>query len=473
MSRTTSRRRTALLILGIAGAVTAFVFPNGSVGDALSLVEELQAADPRLISVEPLPEPMCELPVQSGGYRFQQVGRWATLAQGPVSAAAAAEARPDEAVRLAASQRKPLRVIRDPYPSYAAVAVDPANDEVILTDQNLFQILVYDRLANTPPTAALTEPKRVLGGLRSKIEFQSGVYVDPANGEIYGVNNDTVGAMVIFSRQAEGDVRPDRQLYAPQSFGIAVDEIAQEVFLTDQQDASVVVWKKTAQENDEPIRLLQGDHTGLADPHGIAVDPNNRLMFVTNHGGVHRKVPGGQLTGSPGGGRSEGKQNWPVGEHIPGSGRNLPPSITIHALDAQGDTPPLRTIVGTQTQLNWPTGVAFDPKRGEIYVANDGADSILVFSATASGNVAPVRILKGPKSLIKNPTGVAIDTKNDELWVANYGNHTATVYGPMAAGDTPPLRVIRSSPLNQPALIIGNPGALAYDSRREEILAPN
>ncbi|MBI4206448.1 MAG: hypothetical protein HY527_15615 [Betaproteobacteria bacterium] len=472
MSRTASWRRTAFLILGIAGAVAAFVFSSGSTGD-LSLVEELQAADPRLISIEPLPEPMCELPGEPGGYQFQQAGFWARLPQAPVSAAAAAEPRPDDATRLAASQRKPIRVIRDPYPSYAAIAVDPANNEVILTDQNLFQILAYDRLANTPPTASLTEPKRVLGGLRSKIEFQSGVYVDPNTGEIYGVNNDTVGALVIFSRQANGDSRPNRQLYTPQSFGVAVDEVAQEIFLTDQQDASVVVWKKTASENDEPIRLLQGDRTGLQDPHGIAVDSKNRLLFVTNHGDVHQKVPGGRLTSSPGGGRSEGKKNWPVGQHIPGSGQSLPPSITVHALDAQGDTPPLRTIQGDQTQLNWPTGVTFDPKRNEIIVANDGADSILVFSAAASGDVAPLRVLKGPKSLIKNPTGVAIDTKNDELWVANYGNHTATVYPPTATGDTPPLRLIRSSPLNRPALIIGNPGALAFDSRREEILVPN
>jgi hypothetical protein len=66
-----------------------------------------------------------------------------------------------------------------------------------------------------------------------------------------------------------------------------------------------------------------------------------------------------------------------------------------------------------------------------------------------------------------------VDTQNDELWVSNYGNHTATVYKTTAEGDTPPLRVIRSGPLGQLALMIGNPGALAYDSKREEILAPN
>jgi len=33
--------------------------------------------------------------------------------------------------------------------------------------------------------------------------------------------------------------------------------------------------------------------------------------------------------------------------------------------------------------------------------------------------------------------------------------------------------VIRSSPLGQEALSIGNPGAVAYDTKRDEILTPN
>jgi hypothetical protein len=36
-----------------------------------------------------------------------------------------------------------------------------------------------------------------------------------------------------------------------------------------------------------------------------------------------------------------------------------------------------------------------------------------------------------------------------------------------------PLRRIRSAPAGQRALVIGNPGAVGYDSKREEILVPN
>ena len=169
------------------------------------------------------------------------------------------------------------------------------------------------------------------------------------------------------------------------------------------------------------------------------------------------------------------KANWPLSldNSIPGSGKILPPSITVYSKSASGDTPPIRVIEGPKTQMNWPTGIAVEPVRNELFVANDGGDSILVFSADASGDVAPLRVIKGPKSMVSNPTGVYLDTKNEELWVANFGNHAATVYKPTANGDTPPLRVIRSAPLNRPVPGLGNPHPIAYDSKREEILVPN
>jgi hypothetical protein len=134
------------------------------------------------------------------------------------------------------SQRQPLRTIRDPYAAYSAVAVDNTHNEVVLTDENLFNLWVYDRTAGTPANGS-TEPKRIIGGLNTKIEFQCGLYVDPANGDIYAVNNDTIDTLVVFSRKAVGDVAPDRQLHTPHgTFGIAVDEEGKKLFLTVQHD---------------------------------------------------------------------------------------------------------------------------------------------------------------------------------------------------------------------------------------------
>lgn len=425
------------------------------------------AGDAQLVSYQPLPE-------MQGGEACLPIS--ASVSPNLVSAlwqqnqfsARAVTTEALQAGATATSTRRPLRVIRDPYAAYSSVAVDLERDEVVVTDENLFQILVYDRLANSSPTAR-TEPKRVISGLNTKIEFQCGLYIDQETGDIYAVNNDTMRTLLVFSRQAKGDVKPDRELATPQgTFGIAVDEEAQELFLSVQHDNAVVVFRKLASQQEAPIRLLQGDRTGLADPHGMALDTKNGLIFVVNHGSVRRTSPSDSGTGSR-------KENWPLGRDmvVPGSGRFVLPSITVYPKNASGNTPPLRVIEGPRTQLNWPTGIVIDSENGDLFVANDMLDSILVFNSSADGDVAPIRILGGVNTGIKNPTGLFLDTKNNELWVTNFGNHTVTVYPSGAGGNTPPLRTIRSAPVGEPSLMIGNPGAVEFDTKRKEILVPN
>jgi DNA-binding beta-propeller fold protein YncE len=134
---------------------------------------------------------------------------------------------------------------------------------------------------------------------------------------------------------------------------------------------------------------------------------------------------------------------------------------------------PLRVIEGDKTQLNWPAGIVVDPGRGLVFVANDGGHSVLAFKVTDEGNVAPTHVITGPKTNLKNPTGVAVDLQAGELWVSSFGNHAASVFSLDANGDVPPLRTIRAAPRGEQALGIGNPGAVGYDTKREEILVPN
>ncbi|HEY2986249.1 MAG TPA: hypothetical protein VGL11_00880 [Candidatus Binatia bacterium] len=466
-------RRAHVVVLLTGAAVIAgwvLVAQNGKRPEGATAPRK-QTGSPQLVSYEPLPTEAMD------DENCQWVVAGQALAAAPPQAGFpdGAPARPAEGSAFPdPSGKKPVRMIRDSYASYSSVAVDPINNEVILTDENLFNVLAFNRLENSPATA-ISQPKRVIGGLKTKIEFQSGLYLDPKNGDIYAVNNDTVDTLVIFSRNANGDAPPDRQLHTPHgTFGIAVDEEHQELLLTVQHDSAVVTFPKTAKSEDPPIRLLQGEHTLLADPHGIALDAKDDLIFVINHGSVHQVRPGGEDRQRTWGG-GQGKPNWPLGfgNAIPGSGKNLPPSITIYPRAASGDAAPLRVIQGPKTEMNWPTGIAFDARTNEIFVANDMGDSILVFNAAANGDAAPRRVLKGPKSLIKNPTGVFVDPKNDELWVANFGNHTAAAYKLSASGDTAPLRVIRSAPPDKPTLSIGNPHPVAYDGKREQILVPN
>ena len=134
---------------------------------------------------------------------------------------------------------------------------------------------------------------------------------------------------------------------------------------------------------------------------------------------------------------NRGRLELQVARHhaFPGSGKVQLPSITVFAKGAEGDAAPVRVIFKAATQLNWPSGVAVHPGRGELFVANDVGQSVLVFRADAQGDVAPLRVLAGPQTLIKNPTGVAVDLVNNELGWRNLGNHSATVYR-LDAGET-------------------------------------
>jgi DNA-binding beta-propeller fold protein YncE len=413
---------------------------------------------PQLVSVAPMPGDMCEMVPASTSMILQ-----AALQQDRVTPGTAARSAVSEGGHSFVSiNRTPLRVIRDPRPTFSAVAVDNIRDEIVLQDENTFQILVYDRRDNTPANAAFTEPKRVIGGVETKVEFNCAIYVDPQTGDIYAVNNDTIDTMTVFSRSARGNVRPDRELHTPhRTYGISVDEGSHELYLTVQHPPQVVVYRKQASGSEKPLRSLGGNQTHLQDPHGIAVDAKHGLMFVANYGNVAYSR---QNRDGTSGGRTSVE---------PGSGKYFPPSITVYPIKADGDVAPAQIISGPKTQLNWPSHIFVDPEHEELFVANDADHSVLVFRTSDNGDVAPLRVLKGAKTGLKNPVGVFLDTQNDELAVASMGNHSASFFPRTANGDVVPKRTIRSAPAGTPALQIGNPGAVAYDSTRDQILVPN
>src|SRR6185503_1491747 len=74
---------------------------------------------------------------------------------------------------------------------------------------------------------------------------------------------------------------------------------------------------------------------------------------------------------------------------------------------------------------------------------------------------------------IEGPVAVGFDRRNNELWVANYGDHSAVVFDADAAGDVAPKRIIRNAPAGTPTTGFTNASAAAYDSKRGEVLVPN
>ena len=460
----------------------------------------------QLVSVNPMAvDPACDMPADTGaphsatlgagdtgnvntGARLQLVSLNETqqengqplLAQAVQEHLAQGHAQASSEEGESPLKIKPDLFIKDPYADFSAVFVDNTHDEVVLADENNFNIMTFKRTENTPASAEMSKPIRSIGGDNTDIEYQSALYVDPVNGDIYATNNDTKEKLGVFSRGQEGDVFASRELATPYgAFGIAVDEQHQEMLLTVQHAGAVVTFTKDAAGHAAPIRLLQGNDTQLADPHGIALDPKTDEIYTSNWGAKHKIDP--SLKPFTSRGRpSASFPSWPLsiwteGKNytVPGTGSFQPPSINVYARTATGNAAPTRMISGPKTQLDWPTNISYDPDRGELFVANDMGNSILVFNNKQQGDVAPIRVLRGPKTLLKNPTGVFADVKHGELWVANYGGHTATVYKLSASGDATPIRVIRTAPKGVGVPEISNSNSLGFDSKREQIIAPS
>ena len=84
--------------------------------------------------------------------------------------------------------------------------------------------------------------------------------------------------------------------------------------------------------------------------------------------------------------------NEPIRGYAPGSPERASLKATLDRIAKTGDGYPPYNI----------------EQRGEIFVANDASDAILVFKLSDNGDVAPTRVIKGPRSGVFAPTGVAL-----------------------------------------------------------------
>ena len=148
--------------------------------------------------------------------------------------------------------------------------------------------------------------------------------------------------------------------------------------------------------------------TGLCNPIGIAVDPNNNV-YVAN-----------------------------IGDNLAMA------SVTEYAPGSNGLAPPINTIIGPDTGLDLPTAIAV--AGGKIYVANNGSDhgdpdTITVYNAGSSGDVTPIATISGPNTRLDDPSGVAVDG-NGNIYVANPPDNMVTIYSAGSNGNVAPAKII-------------------------------
>lgn len=125
--------------------------------------------------------------------------------------------------------------------------------------------------------------------------------------------------------------------------------------------------------------------------------------------------------------------------------RRSPDEVLLFSRLADGNTPPVASITGSKTAMNYVEGVAMD-SRGDLYVTNLVSNTITVYASGSQGNVAPIRTIGGSETQLSVPWSLALDG-SDSLYVTNLGPvscgcPSVTVYLPRANGNVKPIRVI-------------------------------
>ena len=133
-------------------------------------------------------------------------------------------------------------------------------------------------------------------------------------------------------------------------------------------------------------------------------------------------------------------------------------SVSIFARNDNGDLAPQREIDGSSTALYDVGLMALDPRRNQIGVLNRFTSSIVYFDGnTAGGDINPERILMGQDTALNGPSGVAFYcpklnptdqacdvniSATDQYIVANRNNNSITTYAAIASNNTAPTRSI-------------------------------
>lgn len=139
--------------------------------------------------------------------------------------------------------------------------------------------------------------------------------------------------------------------------GLAYDAVHDEIIVPNALADAILVFRGSANGDDAPIRVIQGPCTRLITPHSVSIDSEHGEILVAS------------LTGK---------------------------RVNVYRWDANGNASPVRVITGAQTQLGHLVGIAVDPTRNLMAVAN--SEDILIFNRTDNGDVAPRARIAGPKT---------------------------------------------------------------------------
>jgi YVTN family beta-propeller protein len=168
---------------------------------------------------------------------------------------------------------------------------------------------------------------------------------------------------------------------------------------------------------------------GFSAPYGIALNPDNDLIYVSNYGQFNTTGTVSVINGTT----NTIIATIPVGKNPQAIAYN-PANGLFYVANTLSGT--LSIINGTSNSLidsivvgdfpgKSPTGIAVNSINNTIYVTNMGSNTVSVINGTS--NVVVDNITSGAGGNLFSPTGIAYDSDNDNIYVLNRGSDTVSV----------------------------------------------
>jgi DNA-binding beta-propeller fold protein YncE len=234
-----------------------------------------------------------------------------------------------------------------------------------------------------------------------------GVAVDTLNAEMYLTDNAT-GNINVYALDSEtGTHTPVRRITGVTGVrGIAVDPFHDELYVTSSTSNSLFIYSRTATGGAAPVRTLTSDGTSLRQPYSVAVDPLHGEVFVSCW-------------------QDDTIQSFPR--------------------TANGASTPTRKIGGSNTHLLNVSQLLYDIHLDQIIIASE-YPAIGFFDRTATGNVKPAKEIAGTNTGLSLPAGIAADFASNQLAVVDSG--TVYVFDRFDSGNVAPKTTFTHSTLS-------------------------
>ncbi|MBI2815411.1 MAG: hypothetical protein HYX72_00580 [Acidobacteria bacterium] len=201
----------------------------------------------------------------------------------------------DMPVRLLAGQSTKLsRTMHD-------IRYDAAHDEFVVTNPFAQAVLTFAGDVNGDAA-----PKRIIQGPKTQLSGSDRLDVDPVHNEIIVPMGDSIG---VYSREANGDVAPLRMIKGPdtmlrQATSAVVDPVNNLLVVGlnsgtnfgeskegEVPNGAILIFNRTDNGNVKPRAVIKGPKSGITRINQIALNPARKLIVATQPGPIQDMEP--------------------------------------------------------------------------------------------------------------------------------------------------------------------------------------